>query len=85
MAITEFKEGQLVIYKGANGYEIGKIKRIKNYNQAYVWYHSGDTAALTDFDLIKPIINDYCISVAEIIGTVIISIAIMIFAYKITR
>lgn len=61
MATAEFKEGQLVIYKGANGYEIGKIKRIKNYNQAYVWYHSGDTAALTDFDLIKPIINDYCI------------------------
>ena len=61
METTEFKEGQLVIYKGANGYEIGKIKRIKNDNQAYIWYHSGDTAALTDFDLIKPIINDYCI------------------------
>lgn len=58
----EFKEGQLVIYKGANGYEIGKIKRIKNDNQAFIWYHSGDTAALTDFDLIKPIINDYCIT-----------------------
>ena len=61
MTTRDFKEGQLVIYKGANGYEIGKIKRIKNDNQAYIWYHSGDTAALTDFDLIKPIINDYCI------------------------
>ncbi len=61
MAITEFKEGQLVIYKGVNGFEIGKIKIIKNYNQAYIWYHSGDTAALTDFDFIEPIINDYCI------------------------
>ena len=61
MKITEFKEGQLVIYKGANGYEIGKIKRIKNNNQAFIWYHSGDTAALTDFDLIQPITNDYCI------------------------
>lgn len=59
--MTEFKEGQLVLYKGINGYEIGKIKRIKNENQAYVWYHSGDTAALTDFDLLQPIINDYCI------------------------
>lgn len=59
--MKEFKEGQLVIYKGANGYEIGKIKRIKNYNQAYVWYHSGDTAALTDLKLLNPIVNDYCI------------------------
>ena len=59
--MKEFKEGQLVIYKGANGYEIGKIKRIKNYNQAYVWYHGGDTAALTDLKLLNPIVNDYCI------------------------
>lgn len=27
--MKEFKEGQLVIYKGANGYEIGKIKKPK--------------------------------------------------------
>ena len=57
---TNFKEGQLVIYKGANGCEIGKIKRIKG-RKAYVYYHTGDTAALTDFNLLKPIINDYCI------------------------
>ena len=57
----KFKEGQLIIYKGSNGYEIGKIKRIKNNNSAFIWYHSGDTAALTDFDLISPLINDYCI------------------------
>lgn len=59
--MTEFKEGQLVLYKGVNGREIGKIKRITNNNQAFVWYHSGDTAALTDLDLLQPIINDYCI------------------------
>lgn len=59
--MTEFKEGQLVLYKGVNGYEIGKIKRIRNDNKAFVWYHSGDTAALTDLDLLQPIINDYCI------------------------
>lgn len=56
-----FKEGQLVIYIGANGYEIGKIRRIKDDKSAFIWYHSGDTAALTDFDLISPIVNDYCI------------------------
>lgn len=58
----EFKEGQLIIYKGSNGYEIGKIKKIKDGKSAWIWYHSGDTAALTDFDLISPIINDYCIA-----------------------
>lgn len=59
--MTEFKEGQLVLYKGVNGYEIGKIKRIRNDGKAFVWYHSGDTAALTDLGLLLPIVNDYCI------------------------
>lgn len=58
----DFQKGQLVIYKGSNGYELGKIKKIKDNNSAWVWYHSGDTAALTDFDLIEPLVNDYCIS-----------------------
>ena len=56
-----FKEGQLVIYEGSNGYEIGKIKKIKDDHSAWIWYHSGDTTALTDFDLINPLINDYCL------------------------
>lgn len=56
-----FEVGQIVLYKGAYGFEVGKIKRIKNNRQAYVWYHSGDTAALTDFEFLKPIVNDYCI------------------------
>lgn len=56
-----FKEGQLVIYKGSNGYEIGKIKKIKDNHSAWIWYHSGDTAALTEFSLISPLINDYCL------------------------
>lgn len=57
----EFEVGQIVLYKGTNGFEVGKIKRIKNNRQAYVWYHSGDTAALTDLKLLNPIVNDYCI------------------------
>ena len=57
----DFQKGQLVIYKGSNGYELGKIKKIKDNKPAWIWYHSGDTAALTDFDLIEPLINDYCI------------------------
>ena len=56
----KYTEGQLVIYEGAKGYEIGKIKKIKDNNSAWIWYHSGDTAALTDFSLIRPLLNDYC-------------------------
>lgn len=58
---VEFKEGQLIIYKGSNGYEIGRIKKIKDGKSAWIWYTCGDTAALTDFELINPIVNDYCI------------------------
>lgn len=57
----KFKEGQFVIYEGFNKLMIGKIKSIKDNNSAYVWYHIGDTAALTNLNLLKPIINDYCI------------------------
>ena len=57
----KYKEGQLVIYKGSSGYEIGKVKKIKDNKSAWVWYHGGDTAALTDFSLINPLINDYCL------------------------
>lgn len=57
----QFKEGQLVVYKGSNGYEIGRIKKVKDKTSAWIWYHSGDTAALTDFSLISPLLNDYCL------------------------
>ena len=57
----EFKEGQLVLYEGTFGFEIGKIKKIKGKRMAYIWYRSGDTAALTDLKLLNPIVNDYCI------------------------
>ena len=57
----KYKEGQLVVYKGSNGYEIGKIKKIKDNKSAWIWYHSGDTAALTDFRFIGPLFNDYCL------------------------
>ena len=56
-----YKEGQLVIYEGSYGYGIGKIKKIEDDHSAWVWYQSGDTAALTDFNLLNPLINDYCL------------------------
>lgn len=59
--VKEFKAGQLVLYEGTFGFEIGKIKKLKGNRMAYVWFHSGDTAALTSFTFLTPIVNDYCI------------------------
>lgn len=57
----QFREGQIIIYEGSNGYELGKIKKIKDDRSAWIWYTSGDTAALTLFERIRPLINAYCI------------------------
>ncbi|MDD4068840.1 MAG: hypothetical protein PHF05_00135 [Candidatus Izemoplasmatales bacterium] len=64
---AKFKEGQIVLYKNGDTYELGVVKRIvpqeydryvigseprqtyKDFKYSYfVWYHTGDTAALTD-------------------------------------
>ena len=60
---VEFKVGQLVIYNRhqSKHFEIGKIKSIKN-GFARVYYHSGDTTALTPLDLLYPISNEYCVA-----------------------
>ncbi len=52
----KFKVKQFIIYKNT----IGKIKSI-NGSKAFIWFHSGDTAALTNLDDCIPIVNDYCI------------------------
>lgn len=41
----KFKKGDLIVYKNM----IGKIKRI-NGSKAFIWFHTGDTAALTNLD-----------------------------------
>jgi|BioPla2DNA2_1021312.scaffolds.fasta_scaffold05473_17 hypothetical protein len=55
-----FREGQLIFYRNGDRCEIGKIKRVCD-NGAFVYYHSGETAAKTSFDLMFPIINEHCI------------------------
>ena len=44
--MDEYKEGELIIYKNGDSYEIGKIKRLTP-SGAYVWYSEGETAAET--------------------------------------
>ena len=62
-----FKAGQLVIYKNGDKHEIGKIKLLDG-DGAWVWYHSGETAALTSYRNLFPIDNAYCIKETSLGG-----------------
>lgn len=74
----KFKEGQIVLYKNGDSYELGVVKSIvpqeydrpvigsepiqtyKDFNYSYfVWYHTGDTAALTDESDLHELRNAY--------------------------
>jgi len=56
----EYKVGQLIIYKKGDTFQIGKIKTLINEG-AFVYYHSGETSAVTSYRNMYPIENDYCI------------------------
>lgn len=58
--MDEYKEGELVIYKNGDSYEIGKIKRLTP-NGAFIWYSEEDTAAKTPYEAMHKIINGYTI------------------------
>ena len=58
--MNEFYEGELIIYQNGDRYEIGKIKQIVS-DGAFVYYSCGETAAKTPFDLMHPLVNEYCI------------------------
>ena len=65
--MSEFREGQLIVYCNGDKYEIGKIKRVVK-DGAFVWYSSGETAAKTPFDLMHPLVNEYCIGETNLGG-----------------
>lgn len=62
--INDFKEGELVAYVGKTpekeiySIEIGKIKRLCN-DGAFVYYHTGETAAKTKYEDLYKIKNLY--------------------------
>ena len=66
--MEEFKEGQLIVYVNGDSYEIGKIKRIVK-DGAFVWYSSGETAVKTPFDMMHPLVNEYCIGETSLGGS----------------
>lgn len=64
--MNNFSEGEIVVYIGkdpeGNIYtiEVGKIKRLCK-DGAFVWYHTGDTAAKTRYEDLYKIKNEYAI------------------------
>lgn len=66
MDSKQFKEGELVVFigKSPNGdiytVEVGKIKRLCK-DGVFVYYHTGDTAAKTDYRDLYKIKNAYAI------------------------
>lgn len=49
--------GQLVLYDPGYKWDLGKVKRLNPYDEtkAFVWYHTGDTAACTNMEDLYPI------------------------------
>lgn len=66
MKRNDFKEGELVVFIGKTPdneiytVEIGKIKRLCK-DGAFVYYHTGDTAAKTNYNDLYKIKNLYAI------------------------
>lgn len=58
--MDEYKEGELIIYKNGDSYEVGKIKRLTPTG-AFVWYSEGETAAKTPYECLHKITNAYAI------------------------
>ena len=66
--MPKFKEGQLIVYRNGDTYEIGKIKRVVS-DGAFVYYSSGETAAKTPFDLMHPLVKAYVIGETSLGGS----------------
>lgn len=57
---NDFEVGQYVIYVNGDKFEIGQIKSLER-NGARVFYHAGNTAALTPYRCLHQIKNDFVI------------------------
>lgn len=58
--MNDYSEGELIIFRCGDRYEIGKIKRLTPTG-AYVWYSGGDTAAKTPYEVMHKLTNAYAI------------------------
>ena len=58
--MSEFREGDYVIYVNGDRYELGRIKTLC-VDGAFVAYHEGETGAKTPYDLMHKLANGYTI------------------------
>lgn len=58
-----FKVGDIVIYRNGNSYELGEIKRVLGDGTYFVYYHMGETGALTKTRDLHRIKNAYAFDI----------------------
>lgn len=61
--MNKYKVGDLVLYQNGDRFELGIIKKKRDEESFWVWYHTGDTAALTHIRNLHKIINEYAFNV----------------------
>lgn len=57
------KVNDIIIYQNGDNFELGIIKEVLNDNKYRIWYHTGDTTAVTDIHNIHPIMNAYAFTI----------------------
>jgi len=65
--MSEFYEGEYIIYRNGEKYELGRITSLRE-DGAFVCYHEGETAAKTPYDHMHKLINAYTIKSTSIGG-----------------
>jgi len=56
---AKFKEGQVVLYQNGTSFELGIVKEVVERKGYRVWYHTGDTSALTNESNLHELKNAY--------------------------
>lgn len=57
------KVNDIIIYQNGDTFELGIIKEVLENNKYRIWYHTGDTTAVTDINNIHPIMNAYAFTI----------------------
>lgn len=65
----DFKEGELILYRNGDSFEIGEIKRLCD-DGAFVYYSMGDTAAKTRYEDMHKLTNGYAYKRVRVEGGV---------------
>lgn len=60
--MNKFNKGEVVLYQNGERFELGIVKEVAG-NKYRVWYHTGDSTALTDESLLHKVDNLYAFNV----------------------